>query len=68
MGLEGIWDFWDNWASVELEGIWDALGISLDRDWDQGCIGLFAFRMNDDHYTHPLLFWLAVSVFFPLQK
>ena len=23
VGLEGIWDFWDNWESVELEGIWD---------------------------------------------
>ena len=29
MGLEGIWDFWDNW---ELEGIWDAFGTDLDSD------------------------------------
>ena len=36
MELEGIWDFWDNWEFVELEEIWDALGIGLDWDLRSG--------------------------------
>ena len=39
LGICGIWEgiwigFLGNWEFVELEEIWDALGISLD--WDLG--------------------------------